>query len=357
MATATPAGLAPGEETGLSDYHRATLNILEDFAEERERLGDTQSATLNILEDFAEERERLGDTQSATLNIMEDFTQERERLQEMQSATLNMLEDLRESESQIQALNSELEKRLGQVEQANKNLEAFAYSVSHDLRGPLRALSGFSEALVEEYNDTLGETGRDYAERIQRASQRMGTLIDDLLQLSRISRAEMKLEQVDLSAEAQAIAAELRTGEPERQAAFTIQPGVIADADRSLIRAVLQNLLENAWKFTSRRGEASIEFGTEPAEGDATCCYVRDNGAGFNQDYADKLFQPFERLHSAEEFPGSGIGLASVQRIIRRHGGRIWAESAVGEGATFYFTLGGGIRHEPGRNPAGRGQP
>jgi PAS domain S-box-containing protein len=222
---------------------------------------------------------------------------------------------------------------------ANKNLESFTYSVSHDLRAPLRALSGFSEALLEDYGDVLDEQGQEYAQRIRAASEQMATLIDDLLHLSRVARAELHLRPVDLGAEAAGVAEELQRCEPDRNVDFVIRRPALAQADRALIRTVLQNLLGNAWKFTSGRDEASIEFGTRPAGDAAICCYVRDNGAGFDPKYMDKLFTPFQRLHTTREFPGTGVGLASVRQIVERHGGHAWAEGAVGEGATFYFTL------------------
>lgn len=249
----------------------------------------------------------------------------------------------REAESEVRALNAELEARVEQrtadLARANKNLEAFTYSVSHDLRTPLRGLSGFSEALMEEYGDRLDETGRGYTQRIKAASERMGMLIDDLLQLSRVSRAGVNRGPVDLSAEVDSIADELRSREPDRRVRFAIQGGVRVIADRALIRTVLQNLVENAWKFTAKRDDATIEFGTAAVDDAAVCCYVRDNGAGFDPAYGSKLFEPFQRLHSAREFPGSGVGLASVRRIVERHGGRTWAEGSVDRGATFYFTL------------------
>ena len=252
----------------------------------------------------------------------------------------------RRAEAEVQTLNAELEVRVAlrtaELERVNKNLEAFTYSVAHDLRTPLRALSGFSDALVEDYGDRLDETGRGYAGRIMAASERMATLIDDLLRLSRVSRAGMTLEPVDLSAEAAAVAGELRSGDPGRQVRFLIEEGIRGIADRSLIRTVLQNLLENAWKFTAHRDGAVIEFaraaGQDGMDG-MVCCCVRDNGAGFDPAYASKLFHSFERLHDAAEFPGTGIGLASVARIIERHGGRTWADGAVGHGAPFFFTL------------------
>jgi PAS domain S-box-containing protein len=235
---------------------------------------------------------------------------------------------------------AELRRRAAELDSANQNLETFTYSVSHDLRAPLRAMNGFSEALLEEYGSVLGEIGRGYAERIQAASDQMTTLIDDLLQLSRVLRAQMNLGPVDLGAEAARIAEELRRGS-ERSVHFIIERPVQARADRALIRTVLQNLLENAWKFTSGREDAMIEFGVTPtADADAAVsCYVRDNGAGFDPAYADQLFQPFRRLHSAREFPGTGVGLASVRQVVERHGGRVWAHGVPGEGATFGFTL------------------
>jgi PAS domain S-box-containing protein len=256
-------------------------------------------------------------------------------------------------ESQVGALTAELEARVEQrtaeLERSNKNLQSFAYSVAHDLSTPLRGLSGFSEVLLEEYGELLGETGRGYAGRIQAASERMATVIDDLLRLSQVSRADLNLVLVDLSAEVVAIADRLRSRDPGRRVSFAIQDGVWVTADRILIRAVLENLVGNAWKFTARRDDATIEFATATITDDeaTVCCYVRDNGVGFDPAYVDKLFQPFQRLHTAGEFPGpgpgpgtgTGMGLVSVQRIIERHGGRTWAQGAVDGGATFYFTL------------------
>ena len=239
---------------------------------------------------------------------------------------------LREAEAEVRTLNTELEARVAQrtadLERSNKNLQAFTYAVAHDLRTPLRGLSGFSEVLLEDYSDGLDETGRGYARRIQAASEQMGRIIDDLLSLSQVSRADMNLETVDLSRDAAAIADDLQASEPCRRVRFTIEDGVRVTADRSVIHTVLENLIENAWKFTSKRDDAVIEFGTTAAAGPRVCCYVRDNGAGFDPAYVHKLFQPFQRLHDASEFPGTGIGLARVRRVIERHGGRTWAEGA-----------------------------
>jgi PAS domain S-box-containing protein len=235
---------------------------------------------------------------------------------------------------------AELHSRMNELERANEYLETFTYSVSHDLRAPLRGMAGFSAALIEDCGEALGEEGRDYAERIQAATERMAALIDDLLDLSRLWRTEIHdVKLVDLSAEVASIADELRHTAPGRCVRFTIQDAVRAPADRVLLRSVLENLLGNAWKFTSNSDDALIEFGTTPTEEAPVCCYVRDNGAGFDPAFAGKLFAPFERLHTASEFPGTGVGLASVRQIVERHGGRVWAESAVGKGATFYFTL------------------
>src|ERR1700677_3488053 len=322
MGVARLAGTAPGYPPDRADHARATLNLLEDFVEEKQQLKDTQLAVLNILE---------------------DATADRLRAEAAVKATLSILEELSAAQAEIGALNAELEVRVDQrtaeLVVANKNLEAFAYSVAHDLRSPLRALSGYSEALSEDSGDRLDETGRWYAERILAATERMGALIDDPLNLSQVSRAELVLGPVDLSAEVADIADEMQAREPKRRVRFTVQDGIWVNADRILIRTVLQNLIENAWKYTAKSDGATIEFGTDAAEEAMVCCFVRDNGAGFDPAFGSKLFQPFQRLHSVTEFPGTGIGLVSVRRIVERHGGRVWAEGAVGRGATLYFPL------------------
>jgi PAS domain S-box-containing protein len=231
-------------------------------------------------------------------------------------------------------------KQQDDLERANRNLESFAYSVAHDLRTPLRALAGYSSALLEDHGDNLGKIGCGYAERIQIASEQMATTIDDILHLSRVSRVEINLRPVDLGAGLARMAAELERANPDRRVRFIIQQPVWALADDILVRSLLQNLLNNAWKFTSGQQDALIEFGTKEVAQDArVCCYVRDNGVGFDSAYVHKLFTPFERLHTTSEFPGSGIGLASVRQIVERHGGQVRAEGAIGDGATFYFSL------------------
>ncbi len=235
-------------------------------------------------------------------------------------------------------VEEEVQKANIELAAVNKELEAFAYSVSHDLRAPLRSIDGFSQALMEDYPDKLDEQGKGYLQRVRSATQRMGVLIDDLLSLSRVTRSEMRRETVDLSALAQSIAEELQETQPKRQVNFVITPGLTTSGDPQLVHQIMENLLGNAWKFTGRHPKARIEFGITQVDGKDTF-FICDDGVGFDMAYADKLFGVFQRLHSQEEFPGTGVGLATVQRIVHRHGGQVWAEGKVEEGATFYFTL------------------
>jgi signal transduction histidine kinase len=244
------------------------------------------------------------------------------------------------AEQEILRLNAELERRVAerttQLEATNNELEAFCYSVSHDLRAPLRSIRGFSEVLLERYGSKLDERGQEFLRRACESSHYMDDLIEDLLKLSRVGRSELSFSRVDLSHLARDIAAELRRGDPSRTVRFQIRPGLQTWGDEHLLRIVLANLLSNAWKFTSKRAQAHIEFDRSVSE---AAFFVRDDGAGFDPAYATRLFGVFQRLHSSSEFVGTGVGLATVQRIINRHSGRVWAEGAVDKGATFYFSL------------------
>jgi light-regulated signal transduction histidine kinase (bacteriophytochrome) len=253
-----------------------------------------------------------------------------------------MLDQIQQQNSELEEARSDLERRVESrtrdLAAANRELEAFSYSVSHDLRAPLRAIDGFSKALLGNYNEILDERGRHYLERVRAGTQRMSELIDDLLGLARVSRRELMRRQVSLSEIAGRVATELSRREPSRQVRVDVQEGLVAEADPHLLTIVFENLMGNAWKFTSKKGEPRVEVG-EWKNGPAPAFYVRDNGAGFDMTYADKLFGAFQRLHADADFEGTGIGLATVQRIVARHGGRIWAEGEVDKGATFYFTL------------------
>jgi signal transduction histidine kinase len=247
-----------------------------------------------------------------------------------------------QAEAEVTRLNAELEQRVRQrtaeLEAANRELDAFTYSVSHDLRAPLRRIEGFGRILGEDYADRFDERGQHFLERIRAGSQEMADMIDSFLKLSRSTRSELTVESANLSELAEAVVARLREREPDRAVAVSIAPGLTARGDRRLLGAVLENLLGNAWKYTRHTEAAAMSLTAEKAAG-RTVYVVRDNGAGFDMAYADRLFMPFSRLHRPEDFEGTGIGLATVVRILTRHGGRIWAEGAVGKGATFRFTL------------------
>jgi PAS domain S-box-containing protein len=258
------------------------------------------------------------------------------------SAFVRDISERKRHEAEMRQLNRDLERRVaertGELQAAVRELEAFSYSVSHDLRAPLRAINGFSQLLEQDYAEGLDETARGYLARVRAGSIKMGNLIDDLHELSRVSRKNMRIEPVDLSLVAAEIAAELAEEDPARQVVWDIAPGIAAACDAGLIRSVLANLLGNAWKYTGKREQARIAFGVEALDGEPVY-FVRDNGAGFDMKFAGKLFGAFQRLHAPAEFAGSGIGLATVARIVQRHGGRVWGEGKPGEGAVFRFTL------------------
>ena len=324
VAHSFPFAAARPSDADRDEYTRALLNVLEDFRAEQSRLEELQRASVNIMEDFAGEKIRLEETRRAMLNLLEDFAMEREKTEAANRDLRVALDSLRLAKEAVDA--------------ANRELEAFSYSVSHDLRAPLRSIGGFSQVLLEDCARQLGEEGRDSLRRIVAAVEKMGQLIDDLLKLSRVTRVEMRRARVDLSRLVRKITDELVKSQPQRTVELVIEEGLFADGDDQLLGVALRNLFDNAWKFTSRCERARIEFGAAKSQGKAVY-FVRDNGTGFDMAHAGKLFQPFQRLHKTSEFAGTGIGLASVQRIIHRHGGKVWAESKVGEGATFYFTL------------------
>ncbi|HTU33238.1 MAG TPA: ATP-binding protein [Candidatus Acidoferrum sp.] len=281
-------------------------------------------------------------SQDKEYSIRASRDQEEGELAELVDAFNDMLSQIEARDRSLQASHEELELRVSQrtaeLTAANKELESFSYSVSHDLRAPLRSIDGFSLALLEDYADKLDDEGKSHLTRIRAATARMAVLIDDLLNLARVARAELNRQPVNLSAMASSVVDELRKTGPDRRVDFVVQDCLETAGDGRLLRVVLENLLGNAWKYTSKRPSARIEFAKRQLNGEAAY-FVTDDGAGFDPAYAGRLFGAFQRLHGVNEFPGTGVGLATVQRIIHRHGGRIWAEGAVGKGATFYFTL------------------
>jgi PAS domain S-box-containing protein len=302
---------------------------------------DEEQLLLQRVEHFETERLRKDGTRVAVSITVTPIKDAHGEVIGVTKVVRDITEQQRAAEM-IRQLNIDLEERVvertAQLQTANKELEAFSYSVSHDLRAPLRSLDGFSQALMEDCADKLDAESLDNLRRIRSASQRMGQLIDDLLNLSRLTRGELTRQTVDLSKIAQETADELRASDTRREVNFVIPGGLIAEVDPRLLQIVLTNLLGNAWKFTANRLDALIEFGSDGEDG-SKAFFVRDNGVGFDMAYAGKLFGAFQRLHAMHDFPGTGIGLVTVQRIIHRHGGRIWAESAVNAGATFHFTL------------------
>ena len=309
------------------------------LAETARRVSTCQDYSVRAAKLGEDELGELTDAFNQMLGRIEDQDRAlRESREELQGYATELEQRVAERTHELEERNEALRRNAAELLAANTELDAFAYSVSHDLRAPLRSIDGFSQVLLEDYAGKVDEAGRDSLQRVRAASQRMATLIDDLLKLARVTRAEMRTEVVDLSAMARDIAAELQRMTPERQVVIAIAPGLKARGDSRLLRVALDNLLRNSWKYTAKQPQPRIEFGSAEANG-GRAFMVRDNGAGFDMKYMDKLFGVFQRLHSAADFEGTGVGLATVRRIITRHGGRIWAEGAVDQGATFYFTL------------------
>jgi len=295
-------------------------------------LAETATAA-STRQDYSLRAPKFGEDELGTLT--DAFNQMLGRIEEQKT---ELQQHAMKLEQRVAERTKELERRAVELQAANSELDAFAYSVSHDLRAPLRSIDGFSQVLLEDYGAQLDEGGRDSLQRVRAASQRMATLIDDLLKLARVTRAEMRTERVDLSGMARDIVADIERTTPDHQVEFAIAPGLEAEGDVRLLRVVLDNLLRNSWKYTGKQPQPRVEFTAVDENGDRVFV-IKDNGAGFDMKYADKLFGVFQRLHSTAEFEGTGVGLATVRRIINRHGGRIWAEGVVDQGATFYFTL------------------
>ena len=347
------------------DHAKAILNILEDFSVDKARMEETQHAIFNILRDFSEEKSWLESTQSATLNLLEDFDAERIKAEGVSRKLQESVELLRVAKEA--------------AEVSNRELESFSYSVSHDLRAPLRHISGFSKMLAEEFGSTLDPGAQHYLERIQTGTQKMGLLVDELLNLARLGRHALRLQSTRLNPIVAEVIAILQPESEGRQVEWLIADLPTVECDPVLVKQIFQNLLANALKFTRPRADgnaealpstlqtggsertgtpaptpAVIEVGHKEEDGQPVFM-VRDNGIGFNMKYVDKLFGVFQRLHRAEDFEGTGIGLATVQRIVQKHGGRVWAEGELDKGATFYFTLSVGRQVELKSNAATAG--
>jgi signal transduction histidine kinase len=325
-------GIMMGEAEGLSideAWEMARKGKLDTWNCDyliRHRDGSLRWISDTSLEDLGPDGKWRGST-----GIMMDITDRKQAEEVIRRLNAGLEERVRQRTSQLEFSNRELEA-------ANQELEAFAYSVAHDLRAPLRSIDGYSKLLAEDYSPSLPDEARQYLDNTRRAAQRMGQLIDDLLLLSRVTRAEMHIAPVNLSGIALDVIGDLRRQDPQRAVMVTIEPELNTDGDASLLRLALENLLGNAWKFTSRQEQPSIYLGKKIRK-EETVFFIKDNGAGFDMKYAHQLFKAFQRLHSIEEFKGSGVGLATVQRVIQRHGGHIWAKATVGEGAVFYFTI------------------
>jgi signal transduction histidine kinase len=303
-----------------------------------ERTSALRESNLELQRQMGERHRVEDELRQAHLDLEHRVHERTAKLEEANAGLTREITERQRVEENMCKLNADLLDRTTQLEASNKELEAFSYSVSHDLRAPLRGIDGFSQAVLDDYQDKLDETGKQYLRRVREASQRMAKLIDAMLNLARLIRAELTFETVDLSALGRSIASDLSKADPERQVEVVVADNLRTTADPDLTLVILENLLGNAWKFTSHEEFPRIELGMTYHYAQPVF-FVRDNGVGFDMTYADKLFGAFQRLHAVSEFQGIGIGLATVHRIIQRHGGRIWADASVGKGATFFFTL------------------
>jgi len=313
--------------------------VAGEFEEQvRVRTSELQDANHHLEQEIAERQQAENLLRQARDNLERRVQERTGKLAASNAELIREVSERKRAEEDIRKLNTQLVRQTTQLKASNKELEAFSYSVSHDLRAPLRGIDGFSQAVLEDYADRLDEAGKSYLYRVRAASQRMSQLIDAMLNLARLTRAEIRSQTLDMSGMVKAILEDLQKMEPDRQVECVVPKNLFATADPQLIRAVLENLLGNAWKFTRQQEKARIEFGYESYKGQPAY-FVKDNGAGFDMTYAHKLFGAFQRLHAYTEYPGVGVGLATVHRIIQRHGGQIWAEGAVNKGAVFHFTL------------------
>jgi signal transduction histidine kinase len=348
-----PAVTGMDEETFLREYSRLVATKLEKKVRELEdslalrHKAEEEIRSLNVkLEDHVRERTAaleqktvaLEESRRALVNLVEDLNIKSEQLRQANESLAAEILQRQQAEASIKALNEDLMKQKCELENVNAELESFSYSVSHDLKAPLRHIRGYLDILDSDYRHLMDDDGCHYLARINLSCGKMERLIEALLKLARITSSGMNIGSVNLGAMAEEIIEALQRADPERQVVTTVAEEMLASGDESLLRALLENLLGNAWKYTRNRERAEVEFGSF-ADGGKTVYYLRDNGAGFDMAYADRLFTAFQRLHTDAEFEGTGIGLATVRRIISRHGGTIWAEGEPGKGATFYFTL------------------